>query len=184
MMHTIEDIEQEKLRVLSRPSPQAAPPVLCFFAIRPVVPVEEYQARLRAVLGPALELAATQSFDDELPEDSIPGWFAAVCGRSSTTVPDFARRGVEHYRTAREGGRWELQEWLDQFDPESEFRGWAWWDLTRSPDGSVKVWVDTWGESFFACDELRWLAFVAGADRVTGPELARIDGWHEAATAE
>ncbi|MEU7583736.1 hypothetical protein AB0B50_39865 [Streptomyces sp. NPDC041068] len=51
---------------------------------------------------------------------------------------------------------------------------------TPSADGKVRIWVDTWGESFFACDELRWLAYVAGADDVSGPHLAKVERWHTA----
>ncbi|MFI8876255.1 hypothetical protein [Streptomyces sp. NPDC055243] len=87
-------------------------------------------------------------------------------------APEFARGGREHYNSAFQGGSWRLQEWLYEFDPESETRGWAWWDLTRSAEGSIRIWVDSWGESFFACGELRWLALVAGADEVSGPHLA------------
>ncbi|MEU6481420.1 hypothetical protein ABZ858_32025 [Streptomyces sp. NPDC047017] len=65
------------------------------------------------------------------------------------------------------------QERLYQFDPESEFRGWAWWDLTRAGDREARVRVDSWGESFFACDESRWPAYTCGADEVRGPNLAR-----------
>ncbi|ATL31598.1 hypothetical protein [Streptomyces formicae] len=39
----------------------------------------------------------------------------------------------------------------------------------------MRIWADTWGESFFACDELRWLAYVSGAEDVSGPELRRVD---------
>ncbi|WP_409239552.1 hypothetical protein [Streptomyces sp. PA5.6] len=70
--------------------------------------------------------------------------------------------------------------WFHEFDPDSETRGWAWWDLTRSPDGSARIWVDTWGESFFACDELRWLAYVACSAEVCGPRLAKVERWHAA----
>jgi hypothetical protein len=78
---------------------------------------------------------------------------------------------------AIKGEGWELQEWLFQFDPDSEFRGWAWWDLTQTGVGRVRIWVDTWGESFFACNELRRLAYTAGADEVSGPILVRASDW-------
>jgi hypothetical protein len=34
-------------------------------------------------------------------------------------------------------------------------------------------WVDTWGESFFAGDEPPWLAYVSGAEEVSGPVSVR-----------
>ncbi|WP_267912897.1 hypothetical protein [Streptomyces adelaidensis] len=43
--------------------------------------------------------------------------------------------------------------------------------------------MDTWGESFFASDELRWAAYVSGADEVTGPILVRAADWVAAVTA-
>lgn len=67
--------------------------------------------------------------------------------------------------------------WLHEFGPDSEARGWAWWDLTDSSDGTARIWVDPWGESFFACDELRWLAYVAGSAEVGGPPLAKVERW-------
>ncbi len=180
MMHEIEDIEQERLRVARRPSVQDAPPVLCWFDVAPTVPFDAYADRLRSVLDAALGLALTEEFDDTLPEDSVPEWFAAVCEPLSADAPDFARRGRELYASAIQGGPWRLQGWLYEFDPESETRGWAWWDLTHSSDGTARIWVDTWGESFFACDELRWLAYVAGSAEVSGPHLAKTERWHEA----
>ncbi|MEV8016798.1 hypothetical protein AB0O76_10710 [Streptomyces sp. NPDC086554] len=172
MLHEIEDIERERLRVAQRPSPQDTPPVLSFFDVTPTVPADEYEARLRPVLDAALALALSEDFDTDLPVDSVPQWFATVSGPLSGESPEFARRGRERYISAFQGGPWRLQEWLYEFDPESETRGWAWWDLTRSAEGRIRIWVDTWGESFFACDELRWLVLVAGADEVSGPHLA------------
>jgi hypothetical protein len=68
-----------------------------------------------------------------------------------------------------------------QFDPESEFRGWAWWDLTQSGEREARLWADTWGESFFASDELRWLVHVSGAVEVNGPTLEGSEAWISAA---
>jgi hypothetical protein len=176
MIHEIEDIEQERARLSDRPAPEDAPPVLCAFEVRTSGPVPAFHERLRSVLDPALRLALSQSFDGEdLPADAIPAWFTAAGEGGS--VPDFTRRGMERYASAIGGGRWELQEWLYQFDPESELRGWAWWDLTSSGDREAVIWVDTWGESFFACDELRWLAYVSGGEEVSGPRLVGADGW-------
>ncbi|MFB6845228.1 hypothetical protein ACFCXS_10255 [Streptomyces sp. NPDC056373] len=54
--------------------------------------------------------------------------------------------------------------------------------LTPSGDHEARIWVDTWGESFFACDELRWLAYVSGAAEVNGPVTARPSDWVAALT--
>ncbi|MFJ5301561.1 hypothetical protein [Streptomyces sp. NPDC088350] len=178
MIHEIDDIEQELHRISDRPSLAAAPPMLCAFDVAVKGDVAEYQARIKSVLHITLELALSESLDgDDLSVSRIPEWFAGVSGDTSLPVPDSARSGAQRYISAIDGGAWKLQEWLYQFDPDSEFRGWAWWDLTPLGDGRVRIWVDTWGESFFACDELRWLAFTSGADEISGPTLARTDEW-------
>ncbi|WAL99543.1 hypothetical protein [Streptomyces sp. Je 1-369] len=181
MMHEIEDIEQERLRVARRPSARDAPPVLCWFDVTPTVPFDVYASRLRSVLDVALGLALAADFgEEELPTAAVPEWFAAVSGPRFAEAPVFARQGRECYAAAVRGGPWELHAWLHEFDPDSETRGWAWWDLTNSSDGTVRIWADTWGESFFACDELRWLAYAAGSTEVSGPHLAKAEKWHEA----
>ncbi|MEV8597119.1 hypothetical protein [Streptomyces sp. NPDC052012] len=178
MIHEIEDIEQERLRLSRRPAPGDAPPVLCVFDVKTSGPVAEFDTRVRSVLAPALQLAVSQPFDGEdLPLDAIPDWFVAASQPGRASFPDFPQRGVERYEAVIGGGRWDVQEWLYQFDPDSEFRGWAWWDLTCSGDHEARIWVDTWGESFFACDELRWLAYVSGGEEVSGPTLARATDW-------
>ncbi|MDN3028196.1 hypothetical protein [Streptomyces sp. S.PB5] len=178
MLHEVEDIEQEKVRLTLRPPVHDAPPVLCAFDVVTNSPVEEYSRRLRSVLSAALDLAVSASFDDDdLPVDTVPGWFAAAGSGLAGAVPDFARRGADRYAAAVKGGPWDLQEWLFQFDPDSEFRGWAWWDLTQASEDRVRIWVDTWGESFFACDELRWVAYISGGDEVAGPTVVRTADW-------
>ncbi|GAA2602276.1 hypothetical protein OG542_18480 [Streptomyces violaceus] len=178
MIHEIEDIEQERVRLSRRPARDDAPPVLCAFDVRTSGSVTEFATRVRSVLTPALQLAVSQPFTGEdLPIDAIPDWFVAAGRPGAVSVPDFALRGVELYEAAIGGGPWDLQEWLYQFDPDSEFRGWAWWDLTHSSDRETRIWVDTWGESFFACDELRWLAYVSGGKEVGGPTLVRAPDW-------
>ncbi|MEU6278744.1 hypothetical protein [Streptomyces sp. NPDC047028] len=181
MFHEIEEIEQEKDRVLRRRAPGEAPPVLCAFDVRTTGTTVEFGTRLRSVLAPALELAVSHPFNGEdLPVDTLPDWFVASDRERSASAPEFVRRGTERYVAALERWAWDLQEWLYQFDPESESRGWAWWDLTQTSDTSVRVWVDTWGESFFACNELRWAAYVCGAEEVRGPALVRSSDWVEA----
>ncbi|MGW7089009.1 hypothetical protein ACWGH2_36695 [Streptomyces sp. NPDC054871] len=180
MMHELEDIERERSRIAKPPSPRDTPPVLCFFDVMPTLRADDYAAHLRPVLDAALSLALSEGFDTDLPVESIPQWFATVSSSLSEEVPEFARRGRERYVSAFQGGPWRLQEWLYEFDPESETRGWAWWDLTRSAEGRIRIWVDTWGESFFACDELRWVALVAGADEVSGPHIVSAETYLEA----
>ncbi|MGW1562323.1 hypothetical protein ACWCQ1_38235 [Streptomyces sp. NPDC002144] len=177
MFHEIEDIEREKQRLSRRPSLEDAPPVLSAFDVRTNCPVAEFDARLRSVLGPALDLAVSHPFEGVLPVDALPDWFTSAAQKTPASAPAHVTRGAERYAATVGGGSWRPQEWLYQFDPESEFRGWAWWDLTRTGEHEARIWVDTWGESFFACDELRWLAYVSGAEEVTGPTLVRAADW-------
>ncbi|MDQ0714050.1 hypothetical protein QFZ55_003502 [Streptomyces luteogriseus] len=184
MMHEIEDIEQERDRLSHPPAPEDVPPVLCAFDVRTSCPITDVRLRIRSVLEPALHLAVSHPFEGEdLPVDALPDWFVAASGGGSEPVPEFVARGRERYAAAVGQGPWDVQEWLYQFDPESEFRGWSWWDLTRSGGREGRLWVDTWGESFFACDELRWLAYVSGAEEVSGPVLVRSSDWTAAVTS-
>ncbi|WP_055717267.1 hypothetical protein [Streptomyces torulosus] len=185
MIHEIEDLEQEIDRLTRQPSQGEVPPVLCAFDVVTTGPVDEYVSRVRSVLHAALTLAISQSFEgDDLPTGDLPEWFVAASEDAAEPVPDFAARGRDRYVAMIKGtvGRgWQLQEWLYQFDPDSEFRGWAWWDVTYSVEGHVRIWVDSWGESFFACDELRWLAYTAGGQEVSGPVLLDSTTWVSAA---
>ncbi|TDT38056.1 hypothetical protein EV562_10570 [Streptomyces sp. BK208] len=54
MMHEIEDINQERMRLSRRPSVQETPPVVGVFDVRTSRPVAEFGARVRSVLDPAL----------------------------------------------------------------------------------------------------------------------------------
>ncbi|WP_141206659.1 hypothetical protein [Streptomyces griseorubiginosus] len=181
MIHEVEDIELELRRLSGGSSPQEAPPVMCAFDVDTSGSVEGYATRVRSVLAAVFTLAISESFDgDDLPAAGFPEWFTAVSGASAGLVPDFARFGKERYIAAVKGGSgggWQLQEWIYQFDPDSEFRGWAWWDLVQPASHRVRIWVDTWGESFFACDELRWLMYTAGGTEVVGPTLVNKSDW-------
>ncbi|MET7380018.1 hypothetical protein ABZT08_14570 [Streptomyces sp. NPDC005526] len=166
------------LRLSHRPPPEEAPPVLSAFDVRTTRPVAEFDARLRSVLAPALRLALSQSYEGgDLPVDGLPAWFVASRRGDSTKLPEPVGEGADRGAVAPGRAPWDLQEWLYQFDPESEFRGWAWWDLTRSGEREARIWVDSWGESFFACDELRWLSYVAGGPDIDGPTLVGAADW-------
>ncbi|MEV0179562.1 hypothetical protein AB0I54_09720 [Streptomyces sp. NPDC050625] len=158
MIHEVEDIERELSRVVGRPAVQDVPPVLSAFDVRTGIPVAEFEGRVRAVLGAALRVALSRSFDGgDIPVDLVPDWFvAASTGR---------------------GEAWDVQGWLWQFEPGDESRGWAWWDLRESGERTARVWVDSWGEYFFGCDDFRWLARAAGAEEVSGPVLVRAGDW-------
>ncbi|MGW6648962.1 hypothetical protein AMK23_20085 [Streptomyces sp. CB02130] len=183
MMHTRDRLAAELQRVREhrpvreRPDVDAAPPALCLFVIDVSGDAAAYVERLRSVLVPAVRLGCTADFEQEsLPVDEVPGWFAAVGSgagsRGEERVPHFARAGREAYAGHTGGGRpWDLQDWLYRFDPDEDSRGWEWWDATVAGPSRVHVGVDSWGESFFGCQDLLWAVFTAGAVRVDGPTV-------------
>ncbi|MFI1223789.1 MULTISPECIES: hypothetical protein [unclassified Streptomyces] len=139
----------------------------------------EYERRLRSVISPAVRLGGTADFEQEsLPVGDVPDWFAAVSSQKPERAPQFARAGRERYAEHTGGGRpWELLDWLYRFDPDEDSRGWEWWDATQVGASRVHVWVDSWGESFFGCQDLLWTAYTAGAVRVDGPGVQQSVVW-------
>ncbi|WP_405488000.1 hypothetical protein [Streptomyces sp. NBC_00096] len=181
MLHEIEDLGAERSRVSRRPESASAPPVLAHFELAVDGDPAAYASRLRGALDAALAIAATASFDDaaELPVGTMPAWFSGVCRGGGSPEP-FAAEGRDRYAERTGGAPWDLQDWLSRFDPDLEVRGWAWWDLTRPPagaEGALRLWADTWGEPFFAWEDLRWLAHAAGARSVADPVLVRPAVW-------
>lgn len=146
---------------------------------------EEYTERLRSVLGAALDRAVAAMdldyLDDpealgiELTVRQVPDWFAAVCAEEA--APDFARDGAARYTAAGHGSGWYLNNWLERFDWDNVFRTWEWWDITRSGEHTLSIWVNAHGEDFFACDDLRWAAYTAGALQISGPVLVDAAEW-------
>ncbi|MFI1399797.1 hypothetical protein [Streptomyces sp. NPDC020681] len=176
-MHSSESLEAELERLQRRPGADSAPPVLCEFAVDVSGDPTHYVNRLRSVLSAAVTLGATADFEEEsLPVDDVPDWFVAISSGDEGRAPDFAKNGRNAYRD-RVDQPWELQNWLYRFDPDEDSRGWEWWDITAAGPSRVHVWVDSWGESFFGCQELRWAAYTAGALRVEGPTVRRSEAW-------
>ncbi|WP_354641474.1 hypothetical protein [Kitasatospora camelliae] len=170
----------ERERIAGRPDEEDwAPPGLSRFELRVDGPAEEYAARLRTVLAAAVDRAvAGAGIDPAVVPGPLPAWFAAACANDGSGVPGFARRGAERFRAAGHGVGWSAEGWLERFEIDCPFRTWSWWDLTGGDDRTtLSLWVDAAGEDFFACDELRWAAYTAGAQAVTGPALDRLDGW-------
>ncbi|MDI5964441.1 hypothetical protein [Streptantibioticus silvisoli] len=178
MDHSKESLLVECGRILRRPEVEEVPPYLGEFTVEVTGEVEEYVARLRSLLSSAVELGATNDFeDDEVPVDDVPGWFLSVSKGGSGDIPEFARLGSDEFQRLPGSGVWSAQNWLFRFDPEDDSRGWEWWDLTRSGPSRVAVWVDCQAEDFFGCQELRWALYVAGGSKVDGPNLRRSDAW-------
>ncbi|MEV7659310.1 hypothetical protein AB0O39_34735 [Streptomyces anulatus] len=179
MMHTVDSLAAELQRLRDRPRTDAAPPVLSLFVIDVHGDAVEYERRLRSAISPAVRLGGTADFgQDSLPVDAVPDWFAAVSSQNPEQVPQFARAGCDGYAEHTGGGRpWELQDWLYRFDPDEDSRGWEWWDAAPVGPSRVHVWVDSWGESFFGCQDLLWAAYAAGAVRVDGPAVQTSAVW-------
>ncbi|WP_245694520.1 hypothetical protein [Streptomyces abyssalis] len=139
---------------------------------------------LTSVLEVALRLGTTEEFDGEdLPIQEVPGWFVEISSNPEN-APLAARRGRDQYLANIVSGPWPLQDWLYRFCPDEDSRGWSWWDMTPTSDGDVHLWVDSWGEDFFGCDDLRWLAYTAGARRVVGPEIRQLESWLEESSTQ
>ncbi|MFG2297744.1 hypothetical protein [Streptomyces sp. NPDC048603] len=181
MLHEIEGVEAEAARVAGRPEAAAGTPVLARFEVEPDGPAGEFAARVREVLGAVYGIAAEADFDsdDELPVDTLPAWFTGVC-RGGAGTEDFAAAGRDRFTAAYDGCvPWEVQGWLARFDPEEEARGWAFWDLTHSPEvpGRLRLWVDSRGEPMFSWEELRFLLYTAGARSVQHPSVLDTGAW-------
>lgn len=178
MIHDVDSVEMELTRLRERPDPALVPPVLSVFTVELQDQSVGFRDRLTSVLDVALQLGITEEFEDEdLPTGDLPDWFVEVSSQDSARAPIFARRGREQYLHYVASGPWPLQDWLYRFCPEEDSRGWSWWDITHDSRGSLHVWVDSWGEDFFGCDDLRWLAYTAGAKELSGPHLARPEEW-------
>ncbi|MER6028470.1 hypothetical protein [Streptomyces sp. NPDC001851] len=179
MIHSEETVAAERDRVRQRPPAESAPPVLAAFTVDVADGVAEaYARRVRDVLSAALHLACTAEFGDEdLPADAFPGWFTAVSARDGEVREGFARDGRAAYLRRSAEGPWDLQNWIYRFDPDEDSRGWEFWDAVPVGPGQVRVWVDSWGESFFGSLDLLWLLYTAGAAHVEGPEVRRAGRW-------
>jgi len=179
MMHNSNSLTAELQRLRNRPSTAGAPPVLSLFVVDVSGDAAEYEQRLRSVLSPAVRLGGTADFEQEsLPVDGVPDWFASVSSGNEEWAPQFARTGHDGYVEHTGGGRpWELQNWLHRFAPDEDSRGWEWWDATPAGPSRVHIWVDSWGESFFGCQDLLWAAYAAGAVHVDGPTLQKSAVW-------
>ncbi|MER7495446.1 hypothetical protein ABT033_22925 [Streptomyces pharetrae] len=179
MIHSEESVAAELDRVRQRPSAESAPPVLITFTVDLADgSPETYAQRVRQILSPALQLACTAEFDGkDLPTDEFPDWFTAISAEEGEVLEDFARDGRTAFVAQGNGRPWPLQNWIYRFDPDNDSRGWEFWDIVPVGPSRVRVWVDSWGESFFGSEELLWLLYTAGAAHVEGPEVHPASAW-------
>jgi hypothetical protein len=184
MLHTMESLELEFQNLQHRPAADSPPPILCAFTVDIVGDCAAYVKRLRAALSAAVNVGVTADFEEEdLPIDDVPEWLIAIGVEGGERAPDFSKSGRDAY-VGQTGQRpWSLQNWLHRFDPDEDSRGWEWWDVTPAGSSRVRIWVDSWGESFFGCLDLLWVAYAAGAHHVEGPTVRRAEDWVAEATA-
>ncbi|MGX1130458.1 hypothetical protein RKD49_002648 [Streptomyces glaucescens] len=179
MIHDLGSVAAELDRVRRRPAAGSAPPVLAGFTVDVAEgSAESYAGRVRQVLLAVLDLALTAEFgDDDLPAERFPDWFTAISGSGGEVLRDFARDGRTAYLNRGAGNPWPTQNWIFRFDPDDDSRGWEFWDVVPVGPAQVRVWVDSWGESFFGSLELLWLLYTAGAAHVEGPEVRKASAW-------
>jgi hypothetical protein len=179
VIHSEESVAVELGRVQRRPAADSAPPILAAFSVDVVEgTAEAYAQRVRGVLSAALQPACTAEFDDEdLPTDAFPDWFTEISVRDDEARQEFARHGRTAYLDVSGGGSWSLQDWIYRFHPDDDSRGWEFWDVVPLGPAQVRVWVDSWGESFFGSLDLLWLLYTAGAAHVEGPEVHKASTW-------
>jgi hypothetical protein len=176
------DLGVELKRVESRPPTDRSPQVLSALVVdvdvrRPGA-MAAYASRLRGVLHGGIALAMAEPFDrDELPESNAPAWLAEISREipDSSVVPVEALSGRARYIATRSQEVWQLQDWLWSFEP--GVRQWEWWDITAGGGTSAVIWLDSKGELSYSCDDIRWLAYVAGAIAVSGPVALPATVW-------
>ena len=168
------DLSVELKRVESRPLPDQSPKVLSALVVdvdvRGPGAMAAYASRLRGALQAGIALAMAESFDrDELPESTVPEWLAAISQEAldPSVIPAEVISGRTRYVARREQEAWQLQDWLWSFEP--GVRQWELWDIATGGGTSAVIWLDSKGELSYSCDDIRWLAYVAGAVAVSGP---------------
>lgn len=159
-------LASELERVLRRPDAAPDGPLSVFYAeVEAWNEAEHFGRRLRELVLAGVKAGLNADFAaDELPETDIPAWVAEAW-------PEAAPR----YAAQRGDEEWTVQDVLYSFDPDQ--REWSWWDVTAVSGNTVCVWVDSRGEDVYGCEELRWLAYAAGARAVVGPLTREAGEW-------
>ncbi|MEU9775460.1 MULTISPECIES: hypothetical protein [unclassified Streptomyces] len=170
---------EEAQRLSARADVSDAPALLASFVVEVAGNPGAYARRVRSALVAGVQLAIRGEFEsDELPESNVPGWFSSA---GECEVDDLAevpesiegqRRYVEH----RGEEPWEVQDWLWSFEPGK--RQWLWWDLTAAGGNVVQIWLYSRSEPVFQCEDVRWLAYSAGARAAVGPILLPSQVWN------
>lgn len=129
--------------------------------------VEAFGRRLRELVRAGVKAGVAGGFEAEMiSETDVPSWAA---GAWVEAAPKYAaHRGDEE---------WTIQDFLYSFEPGQ--RAWSWWDLTAVSGNIVCMWIDSMEEVVYGCEELRWMAYAAGARSVVGPLLREAGEWEQ-----
>jgi hypothetical protein len=131
---------------------------------------EAFGRRLRELAAAGVKAALEADFGAEtISEADVPAWAADAWAEAATRYA--AHRGDEE---------WTVQDLLYSFDPGQ--RAWSWWDVTVVSGNIVSMWVDSREEAVYGCEELRWMAYAAGARSVVGPLLREAGEWERSAS--
>jgi hypothetical protein len=172
MWHETEDLIEEQRRTRVRPDVNPRVPLLDALDTVPADDPQLYGSRLRAVLDAALGIAVGQR------QAVLPDWFVQVSAADPGNAPAFAQAGRERFLAHPGVDRaWALEDWLSRLEPDDSIRGWAWWDLTRSGDGRLRIWINAEGEAHYSHLDLLWLAYVSGARKVAYPQGLSAADW-------
>ncbi|MFG2988013.1 hypothetical protein ACGFZK_01645 [Streptomyces sp. NPDC048257] len=126
--------------------------------------------RLRQLVGAGVKAGLEADFGAEaISEADMPAWAADAWAEAAPRYA--AHRGDEE---------WTIQDVLYSFDPGQ--RTWSWWDVTLVAGNIVCLWIDSKEEPVYGCEELRWMAYAAGARSVVGPLLKEVGEWERSAS--
>ncbi|KAF0846221.1 hypothetical protein [Nocardia caishijiensis] len=157
----------EVARIFRRPTAGGVLLSMFYVEVESFDDVIGFGRRLREVVNVGVDASLTADFEgDFIPETGVLQWMREAWG--SAAVRYGAHRGHEE---------WTVQDVLFSFDPRE--REWAWWDVTKVFGNIVRVWVDSFGEGVYKCEELRWIIYLCGAKSVVGPLPQVSEDWEK-----
>lgn len=161
----------EIARVAKRPEVSPDGPLSVFYIeVDGWNEVEACGRRLRELVEAGVKAGLSGGFKAEMvSEADVPSWAADAWVEAAPLYA--AHRGDEE---------WTIQDFLYSFEPGQ--RTWSWWDVTGASGNIVCMWIDSMGEAVYGCEELRWMAYVAGARSVVGPLLRDVREWEQSAS--
>jgi hypothetical protein len=131
---------------------------------------ETFGRRLRELVKTGVKAELEADFEAEaISEEGMPPWAADAWAAAAPRYA--AHRGHEE---------WTVQDFLYSFEPGQ--RAWCWWDVTGAMGDIVCLWIDSREEAVYGCEELRWMAYAAGARSVVGPLLREAEEWKQSAS--